>query len=136
MILESWKRPVSGKTRGKVVWAFLNGLPNPSPMGSRPPPHGPACLPMCVPKASCQDMWIPRTSLNTLFYQTELQLLPLSRSARCLPANEPVLPSYTFMDKSWTNHIIMNKSLDQIDTILLVKSCPIFTSQAVLLKSP
>ena len=39
----------------------------------------PACLSMCVPKASCQDMWIPRTSLNTLFYQTDLRLLLLSR---------------------------------------------------------
>ena len=36
----------------------------------------------------------------------------LSRSARCFPAKEPVLPSYTIMDKIDT---IMDKSLDQIE---------------------
>ena len=49
------------KRKGGVAFFWMDSR---TPLPWVPPPHGPACLSMCVPKASCQVMWIPNTFLS------------------------------------------------------------------------
>ena len=94
----------------------LNGLPNPSPMGSRPPPPMAQLVSQCVylrPAVKiCGYPELPsilcfiRLSCDSFSYQDQPDVSQPRKSCLATP--------------SWTNHeieTIMDKSLDQIDTI-------------------